>query len=414
MISEDLGGGRDGGMDWLAEATSCLEFWREFDIEARRAASEKDILEMRDSKAASINGRKRLNEITKLFRSKTKEDQLGMVTELLKAYQEEIDQLSRRSKFSEASFSSLHKVLFEAPDPSPALDGLVSMVASKSSHQLEIERLRAELAQYDEEFQQLKNQDITIRRLEDQLDEYREQIEDKVSEEVAKRTAEAEELAAGRITEAKDLQRAAEKRLSAAVEAMRQAQTAADRAQSQVFEVLTQAEGRISALLAESAIMSEGSERDRARVAEAESEIEVLRVALSSAQGAHSAGIAGANNTTGSGGGIGTAAALEEARTLQAVVVELRIEIRKKEENSRTDKQRLEATLREAQQQLQREREALGRVRQELTERPQKEDVATLRRQLRVLQRVAFNVEDSGSDNDDKADRDTEVWRTCN
>jgi hypothetical protein len=42
-----------------------------------------------------------------------------------------------------------------------------------STHTLEIERLRGELQQYDEEFQRLKNQDITIRRLEDQLSDLR-------------------------------------------------------------------------------------------------------------------------------------------------------------------------------------------------------------------------------------------------
>ena len=40
---------------------------------------------------------------------------------LLKLYQGEIDQLTRRSRFAENSFLTLYKSLYEAPDPSAAL-----------------------------------------------------------------------------------------------------------------------------------------------------------------------------------------------------------------------------------------------------------------------------------------------------
>jgi homeobox protein cut-like len=152
-----------GGTFTLQDANQILEYWRDFDLEGRRISLDKQCMEMREMKTTSMNGRKHLNELTKTFRSKAREEQLGMVTEVLKSYQEEIDALSRRAKYSESAFYALYKAIFEAPDPCTALDGLVGMIASSSTNQLEIERLRAELLQYDEEFQQLKNQDITIR-----------------------------------------------------------------------------------------------------------------------------------------------------------------------------------------------------------------------------------------------------------
>jgi hypothetical protein len=56
---------------------------------------------MKEAKAASVNGRKRLNELTRAFRGRAKEEQLNIdvVMELLKAYQEEIDQLAKRAKY---------------------------------------------------------------------------------------------------------------------------------------------------------------------------------------------------------------------------------------------------------------------------------------------------------------------------
>lgn len=58
-------------------------------------------------------------------------------------------------------------------DPVPIIESLMSSVLGGSANSLEIERLKSELKQYDDEFQHLKNQDVTIRRLEDQLNDLR-------------------------------------------------------------------------------------------------------------------------------------------------------------------------------------------------------------------------------------------------
>ena len=100
--------------------------------------------------------------------------------------------------------------------------------AELATSQLEIDRLRAELADYDREFQQLKNQDITIRRLEEQLEEFDNNIESKVEDELKRRTLEVEELANNRINEVVELQKIAERRLLAALEASSKAQMQAE------------------------------------------------------------------------------------------------------------------------------------------------------------------------------------------
>ena len=64
-----------------------------------------------------------------LFRSKTKVEQAETVQDILKAYQDEIDQLSRRSKASESAFNSLYKSLFDCIDPIPVIENLLSVQA---------------------------------------------------------------------------------------------------------------------------------------------------------------------------------------------------------------------------------------------------------------------------------------------
>ena len=70
-----------------------------------------------------------------------------MMTDVLKAYQEEIDQLSKRSKYGESAFYALYKAIYDAPDPISLIDGISNQVLSSSSSQLEIQRLRNELMQ---------------------------------------------------------------------------------------------------------------------------------------------------------------------------------------------------------------------------------------------------------------------------
>lgn len=140
------------------ETSSVISFWKTLDLESKKAGWDKTYTELREQKTNSINGRKRLNDLTKAYRARTKEDQLVSMAELLKAYQEEIDQLSRRAKVSEAAFLGVYKLLYDAPDPSLCMEQLVNNALNDSAQALEIERLRGELRHYDEEFQQLKNQ----------------------------------------------------------------------------------------------------------------------------------------------------------------------------------------------------------------------------------------------------------------
>ena len=199
-----------------------LTFWKEFDIESKRDTFEENALQIREYKSASITGRKKLNESTKEFRliSANGPVDAATVNQLLQAYQEECDQLSRRSKYCESAYMSLYKSIYAAPDPVPAIESLLHSLSSSSLNLLDIEKLKNEISQYEKEFQSLKNQDITIRRLEEQINDFKTKIEDKILEEVSKRVIEIDENAEKRIANIYELQKAAEKRLALATESV--------------------------------------------------------------------------------------------------------------------------------------------------------------------------------------------------
>lgn len=55
------------------------------------------------------------------FKKASPEDKLSLFNTLLKGYQEEVDNLTKRAKFGENAFLNIYQKLYEAPDPYPAL-----------------------------------------------------------------------------------------------------------------------------------------------------------------------------------------------------------------------------------------------------------------------------------------------------
>ena len=89
------------------------------------------------------------------------------------AYQQEIDNLTKRSKVSESAFLNVYKVLAEAPDPYPLLEAVVEQtITSETNASLtaEVSTLKAEVARLKGENSELKREnnslDSTKKRLE--------------------------------------------------------------------------------------------------------------------------------------------------------------------------------------------------------------------------------------------------------
>lgn len=55
------------------------------------------------------------------FKKASPEDKLNLFNSLLRGYQEEVDNLTKRAKFGENAFLNIYQKLYEAPDPYLAL-----------------------------------------------------------------------------------------------------------------------------------------------------------------------------------------------------------------------------------------------------------------------------------------------------
>uniref|UniRef100_A0A4W3IFM4 Protein CASP n=1 Tax=Callorhinchus milii TaxID=7868 RepID=A0A4W3IFM4_CALMI len=123
----------------------------------------------------SEQSRKRLIEESREFKKNTPEDFRKLVAPLLKSFQAEIDALSKRSKEAEAAFLNVYKRLIDVPDPVAALDvGQQLQLKVQRMHDIETEnqKLRETLEEYNKEFAEVKNQEVTIKALKEKIKEY--------------------------------------------------------------------------------------------------------------------------------------------------------------------------------------------------------------------------------------------------
>lgn len=118
-------------------------------------------------------------------------EKFNVIKVLLKAYQGEIDSLTRRSKMSETAFLSVYKLLADAPDPYPLLDAAVDQTVKVA----EARMLESELGRLREENAELKKQVGEMAQVEDRrkkAEQKVEQLEGKMEEMIVERVAQKE------------------------------------------------------------------------------------------------------------------------------------------------------------------------------------------------------------------------------
>lgn len=108
-------------------------------------------------------------------------EKFSAIKVLLKAYQSEIDSLTRRSKMSETSFLNVYKLFSDAPDPYPLLDAAVDQtvkVAEARMLESELNRLREENGELKKQVEEMGREEDRRKRAETKA----EQLEEKVGE----------------------------------------------------------------------------------------------------------------------------------------------------------------------------------------------------------------------------------------
>lgn len=299
----------------VAHVQVVKEFWHEFDLETRREELDKQGLAMAEAQERSQLARRQLADSTREFRRLPPEQKAKDVGALLKLYQGEVDDLTKRAKRAEAAFLELYQALHEAPDPVPALQAAVEDRNRLVRLDHQVRDLRQELAECEEELAGLRDQNVTIRRLEERVRELEADMGARVAEQVAVREVELEEEASRSRAEAEAEAAEAEARVQAAHREVEAARRRAEAAAAELLAARAQHDQEQDVRRSELELVSEEAQRAGQRAEAAEREREELQERLVALQAALQAGLQAGDDGQVEGAHIPGAAAAAAAAT---------------------------------------------------------------------------------------------------
>lgn len=120
--------------------TDAIRAWTTLDLASLQKILDEKALELQDSQKSSLLGRKKLASKTKEFKKLADEERLVEVNGLIKMYQGQIDDLTKKSKSIETVFYQIYRSLLDVTDPTPLFQQCIKeLEASK-----ELDSLRKE------------------------------------------------------------------------------------------------------------------------------------------------------------------------------------------------------------------------------------------------------------------------------
>ncbi|XP_077995438.1 protein CASP-like [Glandiceps talaboti] len=269
-----------------ANLASMHQYWKTFDLPQIQRELDSAATELANRQDESDSSRKRLVEQSREFKKNTPEEIRKTVAPLLKSFQIEVDHLSKRSKTAEAAFLAVYKKLIDVPDPAPVLEHAMQLQKKMQRAQdLEVEnqKLRETLDEYNHEFAEVKNQEVTIKTLKEKLKEYEEKMEVVAQSRAKEKEKDLQREFAEKERQLQETQLAVATKLGEAEHKVATLQSALDSTQSELFDLKAKYDEQTAAKSDEMEMIMTDLERANQRAASAEKEIESMKVQLLSA-----------------------------------------------------------------------------------------------------------------------------------
>ncbi|CAD6206361.1 unnamed protein product [Miscanthus lutarioriparius] len=357
-------------------------FWKDFDLEKERSGLDEQGLKIAENQETSQKNRRKLAENTRDFKKASSDEKLSLFNSLLKSYQEEVDNLTKRAKFGENAFLNIYQKLYEAPDPYPALASMADQDQKLSELETENRKMKLELEEYRAEAAHLKNQQATIRRLEERNRQLEQQMEEKVREMVEMKQRSMAEDSQKTLEALKDRERSLQDQLRQATESVKNMQKLHESAQSQLFELRTQSEEDRAAKEAEVSLLMDEVERAQARLVSLEREKGDLRSQLQTTN----------EDASKSSDYLESSDILESSlNAKEKIISELNAELRNIESTLSSEREMHVNELKKLTTLLTEQESALMELKKELQERPTQKLVDDLKKKVQILQAVGYN-----------------------
>ncbi|XP_074701569.1 homeobox protein cut-like 1 isoform X5 [Strix aluco] len=269
-----------------ANVGSMFQYWKRFDLQQLQRELDATATVLANRQDESEQSRKKLIEQSREFKKNTPEDLRKQVAPLLKSFQGEIDALGKRSKEAEAAFLNVYKRLIDVPDPVPALDlGQQLQLKVQRMHDIETEnqKLRETLEEYNKEFAEVKNQEVTIKALKEKIREYEQTLKNQAENIALEKEQKLQNDFAEKERKLQETQMSTASKLEEAEHKVQALQTALEKTRTELFDLKTKYDEETTAKADEIEMIMTDLERANQRAEVAQREAETLREQLSSA-----------------------------------------------------------------------------------------------------------------------------------
>uniref|UniRef100_A0A3P8UG49 Protein CASP n=1 Tax=Amphiprion percula TaxID=161767 RepID=A0A3P8UG49_AMPPE len=217
-----------------ANAGSMFQYWKRFDLQQLQTPTATQLANRQDE---SEQSRKKLIDLSREFKKNTPEDLRKQVAPCLR-----IDALSKRSKEAEAAFLNVYKKIIDVPDPVPVLE-LAQQLQLKLQrmHDIETEntKLRETLEDYNKEFAEVKNQEVTIKALKEKIREYEQSLKNQAENLAQEKQLQLHNDYAEKERKLQESQDSMSSRLEEAEHKAQSLQTALETTQAELFDLKT-------------------------------------------------------------------------------------------------------------------------------------------------------------------------------
>ncbi|KAI5477893.1 Golgi membrane protein [Pseudohyphozyma bogoriensis] len=263
--------------------SQALTTWKDINLAELQKTLDKQGLEIVEGQKDNMMGRKKLAEQTREFKKVPDEEKGPAFKTLLKAYQGEIDALTKRSKHAENSFLNVYKLLAEAPDPFPLLDAAVDQTARASEARVlesELSRQRDEVAFLKQQLAEAQSVEKERKRLADKVEKLESRMDDLIQDKVGAKEAELHATYDEKLRNYEEREKDLQRQVTVARSQLRELRTTNDTSQAKLFDHSQRQDQETIARLAEADLITEDLERANSRVAEVERRNEKLRAEI--------------------------------------------------------------------------------------------------------------------------------------
>ncbi|KAJ7178378.1 CASP C terminal-domain-containing protein [Mycena crocata] len=263
--------------------SGALATWKEINLSELQKTLDAQGIQLVDNQKESVVGRKALADKTKEFKKIPDGEKLEAFKGLLKAYQSEIDSLTKRSKASENAFLDVYKVLAEAPDPYPLLEAAVDQtvkVAEARDLESELKRLREENVDLRKRVNDFSSVETAKKKAETKVEQLEQKMEEMILEKVAQKENELNATYDEKMRNYEEREQDLQRQISLTKNQLRDLRMSNDSNQAKLIDHGQRQDQEVVAKLAEVDMIVADLERANSRVVTVERRNEILRAEI--------------------------------------------------------------------------------------------------------------------------------------